>query len=129
MTIFTVGLALELPCRTLNLLCVWNHQALNINLFFDELGLDQTFSCRVVLDSCVHLSTSCDSLIWTLVRMLFLLALAWCEVCSLMPHQVHLSCLGSLATCFVCLVVDFEDSIFLANCLTLIAGNFSRSIY
>ena len=28
----------------------------------------------------------------------------------------------------MCLVVDFEDSIFLASCLPLLAGNFSRSI-
>ena len=28
----------------------------------------------------------------------------------------------------MCLVVDFEDSIFLASTLTLLAGNFSRSI-
>ena len=33
---------------------------------------------------------------------------------------------GSLATCLICLVVDFEDSIFLACCLTLPVGNFSQ---
>ena len=35
---------------------------------------------------------------------------------------------GSLATCLMCLPVDFKDSIFLASCLTFLAGNLSRSM-
>ena len=35
---------------------------------------------------------------------------------------------GSLDICFMCLAVDLEDSSFLASCLTLLAGNFPRSI-
>ena len=35
---------------------------------------------------------------------------------------------GSLDTCLMCLVVDLEDSHFLASCLTLLAGNISRSM-
>ena len=37
---------------------------MNIYLFFEELGLDQIFSCGVELDGCVPLSTSSDHLIW-----------------------------------------------------------------
>ena len=36
---------------------------------------------------------------------------------------------GSLATCLMCLVVDFEDSIFLASHCSLLAGNLSKSIF
>ena len=35
---------------------------------------------------------------------------------------------GSLATALMCLVVYFEDSIFLASCLALLAGNFKINI-
>ena len=35
---------------------------------------------------------------------------------------------GSLDICLMCLAVDLEDSNFLASCLTLLAGNLSRSI-
>ena len=35
---------------------------------------------------------------------------------------------GLLATCQMCLAVAFDLSIFLANCLQLVAGNLSRSI-
>ena len=46
-----------------------------------------------------------------------------------MPHEINLSCLGSLATCLMCLTVDFDDSMFFASCLTLLAGNFSKFIF
>ena len=60
-TIFIAGLALELFGKTLVLsLHTWN-----IYLFFDVLGLDQISSCRVALVDCVHLNTSCDSVIRT----------------------------------------------------------------
>ena len=126
MIIFTAGLALELPCRTLetsyvfgittlwtsisSLMClVW------IKPFLAEWSLILFFTWVPLLT------------LWSgLVRMLFPLALAWWEVCSFMHHQVHLSTLG--VTCFMSLAVDFEDSIFLASCLILLAGNFSRSI-
>ena len=68
-------------------------------------------------------------LCFRLVRMLFPLGLAWWEVCPLMPHGINLGYLGSLTTALMCLVVDIEDSIFLANCLTLLAGNLSRSMF
>ena len=35
---------------------------------------------------------------------------------------------GSLTTCFICLAVALELSIFFASCLTLLAGNLFRSI-
>ena len=35
---------------------------------------------------------------------------------------------SSLDICLICLAVNLEDSSFLASCLTLLAGNFSRSI-
>ena len=35
---------------------------------------------------------------------------------------------GSLDIFLVCLAVDLDDSNFLASCLTLLAGNFSRSM-
>ena len=67
--------------------------------------------------------------LWSrLVGMLFPLAFAWWEVCSLMPQQVHLSWLGVTCNLFDVSIGRFEDSIILASCLTLLAGNFSRCI-
>ena len=59
---------------------------------------------------------------------LFLLAFAWWEVCSLMPHKINLCCLGSLTNALMCSAVDFEDSIFLTSCLPLHAGNLTKSM-
>ena len=57
----------------------------------------------------------------------FLCLLAWRSVCWC---HIRLICTtwGSHATCVMCLVVAFKLSIFLASCLTLFAGNLSRSI-
>ena len=97
---------------------------LNIYLFFDVLSLDQIFSGNVVLDSLVHLSTffwlfdldswECCCLVWGSV-LWYLIRLTWATW-------------GSLASCLMCPVEDFEESIFLASCFTLLAENFSRSI-
>ena len=46
----------------------------------------------------------------------------WCLI------RLTCSTWGSLATALMCLVVDFEDSIFLASCLTLLDGNLSKSM-
>ena len=59
---------------------------------------------------------------------LFLLMFACWEICVLCCIRLICATWGSLATCFMCLVVTFELSIFLASCLTLLAGNLPRSI-
>ena len=68
---------------------------------------------------------------WSYLERMFLLVLAWWEVCSLMSHQIDLGHLGVTCNLFdviCCDVMAFEASIFLASCLTLLAGNFSKSI-
>ena len=58
-----------------------------------------------------------------------LLVHAYLEVCTLMSHQIDLIHLGgSNATCMMCLAVILELSIFFGSCLTLLAGNLSRSM-
>ena len=46
----------------------------------------------------------------------------WC-----LSNCICVAC-GSFDTCLMYFAVDLEDSSFLANCLTLLAGNLSRSI-
>ena len=66
---------------------------------------------------------------WAWLEGVFLLVLSWWEVCTLMSHQMDLGCLVVTCNLFdVTCAVAFEASIFLASCLTLLGGNFSKSI-
>ena len=58
-------------------------------------------------------------------RLPLLVFTCW-EICVLMSHRLICAAWGSLTTCFICLLVAFELSIFLASCLTLLVGNLSR---
>ena len=67
--------------------------------------------------------------LWSmLVGMLFPLWLALWEVSSLMPQKIKLSCLRVTGNCFDVSSGWLWRFHYLANCLTLLVGNFSRSI-
>ena len=67
--------------------------------------------------------------LWSLlVRMLFPFGLASCGVSFSMPHEVNLGSLGVTCNCFDVSSVWLWGLCFLASCLTLLAGNFWRSI-
>ena len=128
MTIFVTGLALELPSRTLETFYMFGVTTLWTSISSFVCWLGSTF-----LKGGLWFLCSLENLFW-----LFDLCL-WEYRFHLDLHggRPVLSCLkrftwatwGSVATDLMCLAVDFDDSIFLASCLTLLAGNFSRSIF
>ena len=127
MTIFVTGLSLELPGRTLETFYMLGVTTLwtSMSSFVCLAWIKFLKGWSLIL---VFIGVPILTLWSLLVGMLFLLGLAWWEASPLMPHEINLICLGSFATPLMCLAADFEDSIFLASCLTLLAGNFSRSI-
>ena len=67
-------------------------------------------------------------LVWSWLERVFLLALAWWEVSLLISHQIDLGHLKFTCNLLMWHTVAFDDSIFFASCLTLFAGNFSKSV-
>ena len=129
MIIFTAGLALELPCRTLKTFYVF--------------GITTLWTSISSLMFLVWIKSFLVG--WSMILVLHLRYLFWlfdldlwecCFCLLLLCGRSVLWCLirftwatwGLLATYLMCLVVDFEDLVFLASCITLLAGNFSRSI-
>ena len=67
---------------------------------------------------------------WSWLEKLFLLVLAWFEVCVLMSHQIILiwTTWGHLQLVWCYVLLPLKPPIFFASCLTLFAGIFSRSM-
>ena len=125
-TTFTASLALELPSRTLETFYVlwittlWTSISSLISLTRTKFYL-VGWHLMIVFTYVPHVS------LWSrLVRMLFLLALVWWEVCSLMSHQVHLSHLGVTCNLYYVICVRLWW-LHLLSKLPNFAGNFSRS--
>ena len=127
MTIFVLSLALELPGRTLEtfyqfgVTTLWTSICSFVCLAWIKFLKGLWFLCPLK-----YLFWFFDLCLWECCFYLDLLGGA-----SVLWYLIRLTWAtwGSLATGFMCLAVDFEDSIFLASCLTLLAGNFSRSIF
>ena len=67
--------------------------------------------------------------VWSRFYKRFSLLVSTCwEICVLMVYQIDLCHLGVLPVVYYVLAVTFELFIFLASCLTLLAGNLSRSM-
>ena len=128
MPIFTWGLALKLSCRAFK----------NFNMYIiSKLGTSiSSLMCLAWIKSWL------GSGLWFFCSPKYLL---WLFDLDLWEFCFHLALLGgrsvlwcllrltcatweSLAIALMCLTVDFEDSIFLASCLTLLAGNLSKSM-
>ena len=74
--------------------------------------------------SCWFLGLACLSLNF--------LCFLWNLLCGSSVHwcliRLNFAACGSWETCLMCFAVDLDDSSFLANCLTLLAGNLSKSM-
>ena len=128
MTIFVTGLALKHPSRTLETFYI-----LGVTTLWTSISSFVCLALIKLLKDGLWFLCSLEYLFW-----LFDLCL-WecCFHLDLLGGRSTLWCLirltwatwGSLAAALTCLVVGFEDSIILASCLSLLAWNFSRSIW
>ena len=100
LSIFTAGLVLELPCKTLETFYVLWITTLWTSIL-PLMNMVRTKSLLVGWSWMVVLTWVPLLTLWSgLVRMLSLLALAWWEVCSLMSYQVHLNHLAVTCNLF-----------------------------
>ena len=88
-------------------------------------------SCVLRIKSSIFLWLSCVTILFGFLPQLegfsFLVRLTGWYLCALMLQEINLNHLWSLVTCFICLAVTCKLSIFLASCLTVLAGNFLNS--
>ena len=127
MTIFITGLGLELPGRTLETFYMFG-----ITTHWTSISSYMCFAWIKLLKGGLWFLCSLEYLLW-------LSDLDLWECCShlallgersVLWYLIRLTCAtwGSLATALMCLAVDFIDSIFLVNYLTLLAGSLSKSV-
>ena len=117
-------------CIEISLLDTGNLQC-DLNLHMSDIypcscthSWHQSSSCNYV--AC-HLYHSCDQVVWASQRTSSSCACLLEGLCTGASSNWS-EPPGGHTTCLLCLAVTFELSIFFASCLTMLAGNLSRSI-